>query len=81
MSEQAMRGVVTILVTPYDEQHRVDVESLQQLVEFNVQAGVHGLGVALGSEIVALSEAERQQVTRTVVQQDRKSTRLNSSHT
>ena len=71
MSEQAMRGVVTILVTPYDEQYRVDVESLQRLVEFNVQAGVHGLGVALGSEIVALSEAERQQVTRTVVQQAR----------
>jgi 4-hydroxy-tetrahydrodipicolinate synthase len=66
-----MRGVVTILVTPYDEQYRVDVESLQRLVEFNVQAGVHGLGVALGSEIVALSEAERQQVTRTVVQQAR----------
>jgi len=71
VSEQAMRGVVTILVTPYDEQYRVDVESLQRLVEFNVQAGVHGLGVALGSEIVALSEAERQQVTRTVVQQAR----------
>ena len=71
MSEQAMRGVVTILVTPYDEQYRVDVESLQRLVEFNVQAGVHGLGVALGSEIVALSEAERQQVTRAVVQQAR----------
>jgi dihydrodipicolinate synthase/N-acetylneuraminate lyase len=71
VSEQAMRGVYTILVTPYDEQYRVDVESLQRLVEFNVQAGVHGLGVALGSEIVALSEAERQQVTRTVVQQAR----------
>jgi len=49
----------------------VDVDSLQKLVEFSVQAGVHGLGVALGSEIVALSEAERQQVTRVVVQQAR----------
>jgi dihydrodipicolinate synthase/N-acetylneuraminate lyase len=71
VSEQAMLGVYTILVTPYDEQYRVDGESLQRLVEFNVQAGVHGLGVALGSEIVALSEAERRQVTRIVVKQAR----------
>lgn len=71
MTEQMMAGVYTILVTPYDEQNRIDVESLQQLVDFNVAAGVHGLGVALGSEIVALSEAERQLVTRTVVEQAR----------
>ena len=71
MTEQMMAGVYTILVTPYDEQNRIDVESLQQLVDFNVAAGVHGLGVALGSEIVALSEAERQLVTRTVVAQAR----------
>ncbi len=71
MFEKAMRGVYTILVTPYDEQYRVDVDSLRNLVEFNVRAGVHGLGVALGSEIVALSEAERQQVTRVVVEQTR----------
>jgi hypothetical protein len=32
---------------------------------------VHGLGVALGSEIVALSEVERRQVTRVVVEQAR----------
>jgi hypothetical protein len=49
----------------------VDVDSLQKRVEFSVQGGVHGLGVALSSEIVALSEAERQQVTRVVVQQAR----------
>jgi 4-hydroxy-tetrahydrodipicolinate synthase len=69
VAEQQMRGVYTILVTPYDQQNRVDVDSLRNLVEFNLAAGVHGLGVALGSEIVALSEAERQLVTRTVVGQ------------
>lgn len=69
MPTGAMRGVYPILITPFDEQSRIDEESLRQLVEFNIQAGVHGLGVALGSEVFKLSEAERVQVTRIVVDQ------------
>ena len=66
-----MRGVFPILVTPFDERSQVDEDSLRSLVEFNLAAGVHGLGVALGSEIFKLSEAERDQVTRIVVGQVR----------
>src|SRR6476469_3882593 len=51
MPERTMQGVFPILVTPFDEQSRVDEESLRHLVEFSVGSGVHGLGVALGSEI------------------------------
>jgi len=69
VADKPMRGVYPILVTPYDEQGRVDVDSLRNLVEFCLRAGVHGLGIALGSEIVALSEEERSQVTRAVVEQ------------
>ena len=69
MSEKTMRGVYPILVTPFDEKSRVDEESLRSLVEFNIALGVHGLGVALGSEVFKLSEAERVQVTRIVVDQ------------
>jgi 4-hydroxy-tetrahydrodipicolinate synthase len=61
--------VFPILVTPFDEQARVDVESLRSLVEFELAAGVHGLGIALGSEVMRLTEAERALVTRTVVEQ------------
>jgi 4-hydroxy-tetrahydrodipicolinate synthase len=64
-----MRGVYPILVTPFDEQDRVDVDSLQSLVNFLIDAGVHGLGVALGSEVLRLTESERALVTRTVVEQ------------
>src|SRR5207302_8227063 len=67
----AWRGVFPILVTPFDDQSQVDEESLRRLVEFNIGAGVHGLGVALGSEVFRLSEAERRQVTRIVVDQVR----------
>ncbi len=71
MQADRMRGVFPILVTPFDEQSRIDEDSLRNLVEFNISAGVHGLGVAVGSEIFKLSEAEREHVTRIVVGQVR----------
>ena len=67
MGTAIMEGVVTILVTPFFEDGRVDEESLRKLIDFNVAAGVHGLGVALGSEVFKLNEAERDQVVRCVV--------------
>ena len=71
MSSNPMQGVYPILVTPFDEKGRIDEESMRQLVEFNIESGVHGLGVALGSEVLKLSENERALVTRTVVDQSR----------
>ena len=69
MAESPMRGVFPILVTPFDNSSRIDEESLRKLIDFNVDSGVHGLGVALGSEVFKLSEAERVKVTRIVVDQ------------
>jgi 4-hydroxy-tetrahydrodipicolinate synthase len=69
MVVRQMRGVFPILVTPFDERERVDVDSLRSLVEFELAAGVHGLGIALGSEVMRLTESERVLVTRTVVDQ------------
>ncbi len=66
-----LEGVVAILLTPFDHKERVGVESLQREVEFNIHSGVKGLGVALGSEILKLTESERDLVIRTVVNQVR----------
>ncbi len=66
-----MRGIFPILVTPFDEQERVDVDSLRNLVDFTIAAGVHGLGIALGSEIQKLTDPEREQVIGVVVDQAR----------
>lgn len=71
MQSEPMQGVYVILVTPFDEQSRVDEDSLRSLVEFNLSAGVHGIGLALGSEVMKLSEAERLQVIRILVEQVR----------
>jgi 4-hydroxy-tetrahydrodipicolinate synthase len=66
-----MQGVFPILVTPFDDRERVDEEGLRGVVEFNINAGVHGLGIALGSEILKLTEPERSQVISVVVDQTR----------
>lgn len=66
-----LHGVVPILVTPFDEAGRLDVESLRRLVAFNIDAGVHGLGIALGSEVYKLADDERATVVATVVDEAR----------
>ena len=71
MVDRGMRGVYPILAMPFDEQARIDVEDLQREVEFAIDAGVHGLGIAMASEIFKLSEAERDLATTTVVEQVR----------
>jgi dihydrodipicolinate synthase/N-acetylneuraminate lyase len=67
MTNETITGVVPILVTPFDEAGRIDEDSLQSLVDFNIAAGVHGLGIAIGSEMFKLNEAERAQLTSRVV--------------
>lgn len=67
MPADKIRGIVPILITPFDEDGRVDEISLRNLVEFNIAADVHGLGVALGSEIFKLSDSEREIVVKCVV--------------
>src|ERR1700736_268139 len=67
----AMRGIFPILVTPFDDQERIDDESLRSVVEYTIGAGVHALGIALGSEILKLTEPERQQVISVVIDQTR----------
>jgi 4-hydroxy-tetrahydrodipicolinate synthase len=64
-----MHGIVPILLTPFDEQERIDEESLRSEVEFVLGAGVHGIGLALGSEILKLTEPERERLVRMVVDQ------------
>ena len=67
MSSTMIRGVVPILVTPFLSDGRIDEESLASLIDFNIAAGVHGLGVALGSEVFKFNEAERAQITHATV--------------
>ena len=71
MAEEVVRGIFPILLTPFDDDGRIDEESLRSEVEFTLKAGVHGLGLALGSEFLKMTEEERQRVTKVVVDQVR----------
>ena len=64
-----MTGVYPILVTPFDAAGRIDEDDVRALVEHNLEAGVHGLGIALASEVTKLNEAERDRLTALVVEQ------------
>ena len=64
-----MRGVFPILQTPFDSEGRIVIEDLRSEVEFAVRSGVHGVGIAFGSEIIKLDEHEREQVLGAVVDQ------------
>jgi 4-hydroxy-tetrahydrodipicolinate synthase len=67
----SLYGVVPILVTPFDEGGAIDEPSLRREVDYAIDAGVHGLGIALGSEVFKLTEAERDRVLTIVISQAR----------
>jgi len=64
----SLRGVITALVTPFDEAGRVNAYALERLVEFQIRAGVHGLcPCGTTGEVALLSLEERKQVAEIVV--------------
>ena len=67
MQSKTMRGVFPILVTPFDDRDRIDIDSLQNLVDYCIAEGVHGFGIAYATEIPKLTEGERLQVAEVVV--------------
>ncbi len=65
---QEFGGVVPPVCTPLTESFEVDIESFERLIEFQIDAGVHGLFV-LGStsEMAFLTNTQRAQVLETAV--------------
>jgi 4-hydroxy-tetrahydrodipicolinate synthase len=61
-------GIVPPVCTPLTEAHEIDVDSLERLISFLLDAGVHGLFM-LGStsETALLSDWQRRQVLETAV--------------
>lgn len=73
LQEFHVRGVITALVTPFDDRGRVDEHALQRLVEYQVHAGVHGLNpCGTTGEHALLTPDERKQVAETVVRAAKK---------
>lgn len=63
-----LHGCIPIVLTPFHEDGRIDMASMQRQIEFIVQSGVHGLATpALASEGFKLTDAERDAVIRSVI--------------
>ncbi len=61
-------GVYAILPTPFADDGRLDLTSLERVVEFELAAGIHGLTIlGILGEAHKLGEEERRQVVATVV--------------
>jgi 4-hydroxy-tetrahydrodipicolinate synthase len=65
-----LRGVLTALSTPFNQDESIDVATLRQIVDRSIDAGVDGV-VAAGStgEVGALSSEERMLLITTVIEQ------------
>jgi 4-hydroxy-tetrahydrodipicolinate synthase len=66
---KGLTGIVPILLTPFTNDESIDYDSLHREVDRVLQAGVHGIGIAIGSEVFKLTPTERLQVLRAVVDQ------------
>jgi 4-hydroxy-tetrahydrodipicolinate synthase len=65
-----LKGVLTALSTPFNQDETIDVETLRRIVDRSIDAGVDGV-VAAGStgEVGALSSEERLLLIETVIKQ------------
>lgn len=65
-----LRGVLTALSTPFNQDETIDVDTLRRIVDRSIDAGVDGV-VAAGStgEVGALSSEERLLLIKTVIEQ------------
>lgn len=65
----ALRGAITALITPLDEQGGVDREALRRLVRWQVEQGIHGLApCGTTGEGATLNDEEHHAVVATVAQ-------------
>ncbi len=55
-----LRGILPIVFTPFDRDGQVDAESLRRIVRFELEGGVHGIGInGFASEAYKLTDDER----------------------
>jgi len=64
VSESRLVGVVPIALLPFEQDGRVDFDSLGRGLDFLVESGVSWVGFGFGSEVFRLTEEEVDEVFR-----------------
>ena len=67
MPDRSMKGVYPILSAPINEKGQLVIDDLENQVEWMIEKGVHGLGIAVATEIYKFNEEERDLILKTVV--------------
>ena len=67
MPDLTMRGVYPILSTPFDQNGNIVFDDLENQVEWIIEHGAHGVGIAMASEVFKFTESERDAVLKSVV--------------
>lgn len=71
MVDRSFTGVFPILQMPFDADGQILFDDLRSEVEYAISGGVHGVGLAYGSEINKLDDHERGVALSAVVDQAR----------
>ena len=69
MPDRNFAGVFPILQMPFNETGQIIFEDLRAEVEYAIRGGVHGVGIAYGSEVNKLDDHERDEALSAVVDQ------------
>lgn len=69
LTYKKINGVIPILQTPFLKDGGIDTDGIRAVIDYNIDAGVDGLGIALASEVQLFNEAERDLLIKTVVDQ------------
>lgn len=66
---KTFRGVFTVMITPVDQEGRVNLKALAEFTDWQIREGIHGL-IPLGStgEFLSLSDEDWEAVARTVIE-------------
>ncbi|WP_096438823.1 2,4-dihydroxyhept-2-ene-1,7-dioic acid aldolase [Alteribacter populi] len=67
-AKQRLRGSIAPIVTPFKQDHSMDLEKLKELIDWHVESGSHGISVTgTTGEPSSLTKEERIQVMETAV--------------
>lgn len=63
MNSKQLSGVLPVLQTPYQDDERIDFDTLAREIDWLYEQAVDGLVIAMVSEVLRLTESERRQLT------------------
>lgn len=70
MLSSGLKGIISALPTPFNNEQQIDTESLKKLVRFNIEQGMHGLYVGGSTGEAFLQDVtEREKVLETVAEE------------